>query len=112
MRENVLELLSQLRGGWRFRWVAVGVAWAIALAGWFAVALMPNQYEARAKIFVDTDSVLKPLLAGLAVTTDPVSQVNMMARVLMTRPNLEKVARETDLALRAKTPEQARRGNL
>lgn len=109
MRENVLELLSQLRGGWRFRWVAIGVAWAIALAGWFAVALMPNQYEARAKIFVDTDSVLKPLLAGLAVTTDPVSQVNMMARVLMTRPNLEKVARETDLALRAKTPESFQR---
>jgi polysaccharide chain length determinant protein (PEP-CTERM system associated) len=109
MRENVLELLSQLRGGWRFRWVAVGVAWAIALAGWFAVALMPNQYEARAKIFVDTDSVLKPLLAGLAVATDPVTQVNMMSRVLMTRPNLEKVARETDLALRAKTPESFQR---
>jgi polysaccharide chain length determinant protein (PEP-CTERM system associated) len=109
MRENVLELLSQLRGGWRFRWIAVGVAWAIALAGWFAVALMPNQYEARAKIFVDTDSVLKPLLAGLAVASDPVAQVNMMSRVLMTRPNLEKVARETDLALRAKTPESFQR---
>ncbi len=109
MRENVLEILSQLRGGWRFRWAAVGVAWAIALAGWLAVALMPNEYEARAKIFVDTDSVLKPLLAGLAVATDPVTQVNMMSRVLMTRPNLERVARETDLALRADSPESFQR---
>ena len=109
MRDQVLEILSQLRGGWRFRWVAVGIAWAIALAGWFAVALMPNQYQARAKIFVDTDSVLKPLLAGLAVATDTVGQVNMMSRVLMTRPNLEKVARDTDLALRAPTPESLER---
>jgi polysaccharide chain length determinant protein (PEP-CTERM system associated) len=109
MRENVLEILSQLRGGWRFRWVAVGVAWAIALAGWLAVGMMPNEYQARAKIFVDTDSVLKPLLAGLAVATDPVTQVNMMSRALMTRPHLEKVARETDLALRAKTPESFQR---
>jgi len=109
MRENVLEIVSQLRGGWRFRWIAVGVAWTIALAGWLAVALMPNEYEARAKIFVDTDSVLKPLLAGLAVATDPVTQVNMMSRVLMTRPNLEKVARETDLALRADSPESFER---
>jgi polysaccharide chain length determinant protein (PEP-CTERM system associated) len=109
MRENVLEVVSQLRGGWRFRWIAVGVAWAIAVAGWVGVALMPNQYEARAKIFVDTDSVLKPLLAGLAVATDPVTQVNLMSRVLMTRPNLEKVARETDLALRANSPESLER---
>jgi polysaccharide chain length determinant protein (PEP-CTERM system associated) len=109
MRDNVLEIVSQARGGWRFRWIAVGVAWAIAVAGWVGVALMPNEYEARAKIFVDTDSVLKPLLAGLAVATDPVTQVNMMARVLMTRPNLDKVARETDLALRADSPESLER---
>jgi hypothetical protein len=49
------------------------------------------------------------LLQGLAVDTDVMNQVNMMSRVLMSRPNLEKVAQETDLALRASTPQDFQR---
>jgi polysaccharide chain length determinant protein (PEP-CTERM system associated) len=56
-------------------------------------------------VYVDTDTVLKPLLTGLAVNTDVNNRVGMMSRVLMGRPNLERVARETDLALRAPTPD-------
>ena len=109
MREQLLELLSQIRSAWRFRWIAVWVAWGVALIGWGYVATMPNHYEARAKVFVDAESVLRPLLQGLAVNTDVMNQVNMMSRVLMSRPNLEKVAQETDLALRAPTPESFQR---
>ncbi len=88
----------------RFRWQAIGLAWLLALAGWVVVWMMPNRYESSAKVYIDTDSVLKPLLDGLAVGTDPMSEVSMMATVLMSRPNLERIARETDLNLRAKTP--------
>jgi polysaccharide chain length determinant protein (PEP-CTERM system associated) len=105
MREQLLFVLAQIRGAWRFRWTALVVAWTVAVIGWVAIALIPNQYEARAKIFVDAESVLKPLLQGLAVNTDVMNQVNMMSRVLMSRPNLEKVAQQTDLYLRAPTPE-------
>jgi len=105
MRETLLELLSQVRSAWRFKWTAMCVAWGVALIGWAIVATLPNRYEARAKIFVDAESVLKPLLQGLAVNTDVMNQANMMSRVLLSRPNLEKVAQETDLALRAPTPE-------
>ncbi|HYM34655.1 MAG TPA: XrtA system polysaccharide chain length determinant, partial [Steroidobacteraceae bacterium] len=90
-------------------WTALLVAWGVAVAGWIVVSTIPSQYEARAKIFVDAESVLKPLLQGLAVNTDVMNQVNMMSRVLMSRPNLEKVAQETDLALRAPTPEAFQR---
>lgn len=109
MREQLLELLSQIRSAWRFRWTAVWVAWGVAVVGWAVVATLPNNYEARAKVFVDAESVLRPLLQGLAVNTDVMNQVNMMSRVLMSRPNLEKVAQETDLALRATTPESFQR---
>lgn len=85
----------------RFRWVAVAVAWAVCLGGWAFVWAMPSTYQASAKIYVDTESVLRPLLDGLAVDTNVMSQVKMMRTVLMSRPNLERVARETDLALRA-----------
>lgn len=105
MRDQLLLILAHIRGAWRFKWTALIVAWTVAVVGWIGIALIPNQYEARAKIFVDAESVLKPLLQGLAVNTDVMNQVNMMSRVLMSRPNLEKVAQQTDLYLRAPTPE-------
>lgn len=105
MLEPLNKVLDQLRGCWRYRWLALIVMWATVLLGGLLVYSLPNIYEARARVFVDTESVLRPLLSGLAVGTDVISQVNMMSRVLLARPNLEKVARDTDLALRAETPE-------
>jgi polysaccharide chain length determinant protein (PEP-CTERM system associated) len=77
-------------------------AWVVCLAGWAAVWLVPDQYESRAKVYIDTESVLRPLLVGLAVDADPTNQLRMMQSVLVSRPNLERIAKETDLALRAK----------
>ncbi|MGH8260696.1 MAG: XrtA system polysaccharide chain length determinant [Steroidobacteraceae bacterium] len=106
MKETLGQILMQVRGAWRFRWLALAAAWAIAMIGWAAVVLMPNMYVANARVYVDTDSVLKPLLNGLAVNTDVTSRVAMMAHMIMGRPHLERVARETGLADRARTPEQ------
>lgn len=109
MKEALGQLLMQARGAWRFRWPALAAAWAIALVGWTVVMMLPDVYQAEARVYVDTDSVLKPLLNGLAVNTDVASRVSMMARVIMGRPHLERVARETDLSQRAHTPEQFER---
>jgi polysaccharide chain length determinant protein (PEP-CTERM system associated) len=106
MQELISQLLIRLHGAYRYRWYAIVAAWVVALAGWGFVMMLPDVYEARARVFVDTDTVLKPLLNGLTVSTDVTNRVNMMARVIMGRPNLERVARETDLSLRAHTPQQ------
>lgn len=105
MQELLAQVLIQARNAWRFRWFAVACAWLVAIAGWIYALSQPDIYEARARVFVDTDSVLKPLLSGLAVDTNVQNRVAMMSQVLMSRPNLEKVARETDLYLRAPTQE-------
>ncbi len=105
MQELLQQLLREIQSAWRFRWHALALAWTTAIFGWCAVLLTPNVYESQAKVFVDTESLLKPLLSGLAVTTNVTSQVNMMSAVLMARPNIEKVAKDTDLYLRARTPE-------
>jgi polysaccharide chain length determinant protein (PEP-CTERM system associated) len=107
MQEIVPKLLALGHSMWRFRWGAIACAWGVALAGWAAVLLMPNQYEARAKVYVDTDSVLRPLLKGLAAETDVMGEVSIMTRALTSRPQLEKAARETDLYLRARNPKEA-----
>jgi polysaccharide chain length determinant protein (PEP-CTERM system associated) len=48
--------------------------------------------------------VLQPLLRGITVQNDMAAQVRLMQRTLLTRPNLEKVARATDYDLTATSP--------
>lgn len=91
---------------WRWRWYAAAAAWAVCIAGWTFVALMPNTYQAKARIYVDTDTMLRPLLRGLAVDTNLMNEVDLMQRTLLSRPNLQKVSRLADLDLNAKTAPQ------
>ncbi|HHI94739.1 MAG TPA: chain length-determining protein [Gammaproteobacteria bacterium] len=106
MQEIIQLVLNYLRGIWRFRWYAMLLAWVIPIIGWVLVAKIPDEYEATARVLVDTDSVLRPLLRGLTVETDVHQRLAMMTRTLLSRPNLEKVARVTDLDLNAKTPDE------
>ncbi|MGD9597458.1 MAG: XrtA system polysaccharide chain length determinant [Steroidobacteraceae bacterium] len=106
LRELLNKILDELRGAWRFRWLAVAAAWAICLVGWFVVMTMPNTYKATAKVYVDTRGILRPLLEGLAINPDVASGLDLVRQALLSRPQLEQVARETDLDLRATTPEQ------
>jgi len=84
---------------WKRRWSVVIVAWLACLAGWFAVAMIPNQYTATAKLYVDTDSVIDPLMRGLAVTPDIDRQIEVMRQTLLSRPNVEQIIRRVDLDL-------------
>lgn len=96
MNETLVILRDYLRGVWRRRWYAMAAAWGLSIVGWLAVAVIPNQYDVQAKVYVDTDSLLAPLLKGLAVSQNLDQQVTLMLRTLLTRPNLEQVVRMTD----------------
>tara|TARA_R110002110_G_scaffold18176_2_gene76559 strand:- start:24 stop:1622 length:1599 start_codon:yes stop_codon:yes gene_type:complete len=86
------------------RWTILITAWIISGIGWFAVAMMPNSYTATARIYVDTESLLRPLMKDLAVQQDVQRQVDVMRRTLLTRPNVEQIVRRTDLDLSVSTP--------
>ena len=107
MQELLDQVFYYLDALWRRRWIALGVAFAIACAGWVYVAKMPNQYRAEAKVHVDTASVLNPLLEGLTVNTNTAQQIAVMRQTLLTRPRLEEVIRKTDLDLTVKTEAEA-----
>ena len=104
------EILSQLfihgLAIWRRRWYIIATAWVVSIGGWISVHYVPDRFEASARVYVDTQSLLRPLMAGIAVQPNTNQQVAIMATTLINRPNLEKVARMTDLALGAKTPGQ------
>ena len=86
---------SQLRGRahalWRRRWIALGTAWALMLLGSTIVILLPDQYESSSRVYVDTDSLMGPLLKGIAVQDDLTQQLFFMENTLLSRPNLLKV---------------------
>jgi len=106
MQEQFELVRSALRGIWAHRWWGLATAVGVGIAGAAAVFLIPSKYEASARVFVDTQSILRPLMTGLAVQPDVNQQVQMMSRTLISRPNVERVMRMADLDIQAKTPKE------
>ena len=111
MQEQLQQLLDHGRGMWRFRRLALIVAWAVCMVGWLVVLALPPVYEAKARVYVDATAVLRPLLQGIAVDQDVGAQLNFVRQAMLSRPQLERVAQENDLFLKARTPE-AREASL
>ncbi|MFT6274008.1 MAG: polysaccharide chain length determinant protein (PEP-CTERM system associated) [Halioglobus sp.] len=103
MQEILAQVSVYLWGVWRHRWLGIIVAWAVAIGGWLLVWQMPDAYVASARVYVDTNSVLRPLLKGLAIQPNIEDRIAMMSRTLLSRPNREKLMRMTDMDLRATT---------
>jgi polysaccharide chain length determinant protein (PEP-CTERM system associated) len=100
----MLEMVrGELRGMWRFRWSGVTVAWLVAFAGWLVVYTMPDIYEARARVYLDSSTALRPLLQGLAIDSGVQSQLDLVRQAMLSRPQLERVAFKTNLLAGATT---------
>ena len=97
------QLITQTKGIWKYRWSAIIVAWVIAIAGWMVVYRMPDEFQASARIHVDTGNVLKPLMQGMTVAPDMQKQLIIMTRTLISRPNVERIARMVDPDFESKT---------
>jgi polysaccharide chain length determinant protein (PEP-CTERM system associated) len=55
---------------------------------------------------VDTNTLLKPLLQGLTIQPNTQDRIQLLSRTLLSRPNLEKLMRMTDLDLEATNPQE------
>ncbi len=106
MHEIIEQIINFLRGVWRYHWHAIIIVWIVAISGWTVVYRMPDVYESSARVYVDTDSVLRPLLSGLAIRPNISQRLELMTRTLLSRPNLEKIARMSDLDLTVSSPEE------
>lgn len=102
MHENITRILNHLRGLRSQRWCVIAMAWLVCLGGWTVIYFLPDRYQATAKVVADTQTVLKPLLKGLAVQTDVNDRLSQLTNMLTSRPTLEKVARLTDMDLDVK----------
>lgn len=103
MNELYVQILGYLTSIWRRRWYAIAISWLVCGAGWTMVAGLPDKYESQARVYVDMDTMLGPLMKGLAVQVNMFQQIDIMQRTLLSRPNLEKVILMTDLDLTIKS---------
>jgi polysaccharide chain length determinant protein (PEP-CTERM system associated) len=94
MNEVFEELRAAAVSAWHRRWLVLGVAWGVCLLGWMAVAMIPNKYESKARIFVQLDDVLSD---QLKIANGGKGEIERVRKTLAGAVNLEKVVRSTDL---------------
>jgi polysaccharide chain length determinant protein (PEP-CTERM system associated) len=87
-------LFDEVRGAWRFRWIALLGALVVAVVGWLAVFALPDRFQAQAEVLVDTRTALKPFLQGLATDQDVNVQLNYVRQALLATPQLSRLAKE------------------
>jgi succinoglycan biosynthesis transport protein ExoP len=90
------EILLVLHGIWQRRWIALAVAWGVAMLGWLGVSLIPNSYESKARVYVSTQSLLEDKIGITQVQSQ--QQLDQLRQTLASAQNLEKVVRGTDLS--------------
>jgi succinoglycan biosynthesis transport protein ExoP len=90
------QLRIALHQVWKRRWLALGVAWGLCLAGWLVVALIPNKYESVAHVYVQTQSLL-PNQVGIS-QQERQGDLVRIRQTLTSTANLEQVVKGTQLA--------------
>src|SRR5215469_10065483 len=103
MNDLLQRILDHLRGMWHRRWIGLAAAWVVAVLALTVAYRFPERYEASGRIYVDTETLLKPLLAGLAIQPNLDQQVSLISRTLISRPNVEKLVRMADLDLKVRS---------
>ncbi len=103
--DQLIQQASEIaRAIWRRRWIGVAVAWVVGIVGAIGLTMIPNRYEASARVYVDTKTVLRPLMRDLTVEPDLDQTVGLLARTLITRPNLELLMRKSNVDVSALSP--------
>jgi len=102
MQDQLAEILFYIKGTLKYKWLIIITAWLVCLAGWSFVSTMPDKYQSEAKVNVDSRTMLRPLLRGMAMQANTRGLVQVMQQLMFTRPNLEKIAQLGELDIDSK----------
>ena len=97
MDEILRQSIIVLRGMWQYRWLGLATAWAVGVIGVAVVLLIPDKYEASARIYVNTASILKPLMRDITVQANDADRIAALSRLVISRPNVEKLVQTVAL---------------
>ncbi len=97
MQQELSELIFYIKGTLRYKRVAVLMALLISIGGWAFIYFMPDKYESKAKVHIDSSTVLRPLMRGMVIEPDVSALIRIIQQLMFTRPNLEKVIELSNL---------------
>lgn len=97
MNPHFDKVVDEIKDTWRHRWLALGIASALAVAGWLLIFMLPDRYEAQASVLVDARTALKPALEGLALQQDVGVELSYVRESLLTNPTLLDVAKRVGI---------------
>lgn len=84
-------------GLWRRRWLILGLGWLFAIAGWAAIMMIPDRFESRAQIYINTNTSMISVAEGTGAAQDYDKQIRIMREGLLTRGNIEQIIYDTGL---------------
>jgi polysaccharide chain length determinant protein (PEP-CTERM system associated) len=103
MDRIIRRLPALFRAIWHRRWLATKVACVACALGWLFVLLLPDKFEAIARVYVKQQTPIAQVVQGIAVDSDIDSGIDLVREALLSRPQLEGVARRTNLDRKVKT---------
>lgn len=103
MQEQLSEVLFFAKGTLKYKWVIIIIAWLMSGVGWFYISTMPDEYESKAIVNVDSATMLRPLIQRMTVQSDTRGLIDIMRQLMFTRPKLERVAKLANINLDSKT---------
>jgi polysaccharide chain length determinant protein (PEP-CTERM system associated) len=106
MRDTLQALLNEAKGAYRFRWLAITVALLVSLVGWGVLAVLPSKFEATARVFVDTQTALSPVIQGIAIQEDIGSHLNLAQQSLVGEARLSSIINATSFKQAARSAEE------
>ena len=91
MQQQLSDLYCYLKGALRYKRLAMGLALLLASIAWLVVWWMPDRYESKAKVHIDSATIIRPLMHGMVIEPDVAALIRIIQQLMFTRPNLEKI---------------------
>lgn len=102
-------IVAILIGLWRRRWLILGVGWVLAVAGWLAIGTLPDMYQSRAQVYINTDTALDTTIEEIGARPNLEKGVRIIRTQLLSRDNIEQVIYEAGLDAVYQSPSEFER---
>lgn len=91
MQQELSEVYFYLKGTLKYKRVAIMFGLLVCICGWTYVFMMPDKFESKAKVHIDSSTIIRPLMRGMVIDPDVSALIRIIQQLMFTRPNLEKV---------------------
>ncbi|OAI20061.1 exosortase [Methylomonas koyamae] len=98
MQQDLSEVYFYLKGTLKYKRVAILFALAVCIGAWTYIFLMPDRFESKAKVHIDSATVIRPLMRGMVIEPDISALIRIIQQLMFTRPNLEKIIELSQLS--------------